>query len=106
MPDTVRKHDEIFIGIQKLTFLKQHAGESIVDETSAGTAGAMQNQYRVADVPRGILVRSAEKRVVHAHFRQGFAGGEMEIMEDKVAFQRPYRCRRRRGPGASRRDAE
>ena len=55
---------------------------------SSPAAGAMENEHGVSDAAAGVASGSAERAVVKVQFGEGFAGFEMEIVRDEIAFER------------------
>src|SRR5713101_2067274 len=81
VPDVVGKNDVVFFGIQQLAGAEELIGKPRVQESAAGSAGAVQDQYRV------VALKSADGRVVQAQLVQLFAAGEAEVLEDYIAFR-------------------
>jgi hypothetical protein len=51
-----------------------------------GAAGAVEDQHGIGGFAGGVFLRLAEGVVVHAKFGKTFAGLEMKVVEDEVAF--------------------
>jgi len=87
MPDAVGQDDVVRRAVQELSGTEEPAGEGIRQESFAATAGAVQNQYGVHDLPGGIALRLADGEIVQLQFGKGFARREPEISRDPIAFR-------------------
>src|SRR5215471_12408004 len=64
MTDAVRQYDEVFVAVEKLSFIEQFAGESCAQESAARSSGPVQNQYRVSHDTRRVARRLSNRSVV------------------------------------------
>src|ERR1700761_6735333 len=95
--ERIRQHDEIAGGIEELPRTKQLARKLRPYETSARTTRAVDDQHRIANNSMRVTLGLTEGMVVHADLGQGLAGGELEVVNDKVALpllRAPARGRR------------
>src|SRR5579859_4647933 len=86
--DAIRKNDVVAPGIQKLARAEKFVCKNRGEELMAGAAGTVQNQDRVGDAALRVLCRLSQCCVMQAQLWQRFAGAELEILYDIVAFGR------------------
>ena len=80
--NVVREDDVVGRGVERLAGPVQ-LGEERVEELAAGTPGAVQDQYRVADVTGRVPAGRPQREIVELERCQGFAVGEVEIVEQE-----------------------
>ena len=74
--DAVGQDDEVARRIEHLARAEQLAAEGTRQEARAGSAGAVQDQDRIAHDARGVAPRRAERSVVQFQRGQRFAASE------------------------------
>ena len=72
-------------GIEPLAGSKQHVRELSCEKLPARAAGAVQNEYSVADSPIWVPLRCAQRAVMQLELRQRLAGVKVEVMNLVIA---------------------
>ena len=86
MTDVVRQDDEVLRGVEQLAGAEQFPGETVGEELRAGPGRAVHDQHGIAHDAGGVLLRRAERAVVHPQLGQRFTRGEPEVPEHDVAL--------------------
>src|ERR1035438_10750655 len=100
MPDPIRQDDVVAGHVEQLPRTKQHARELRRDKLLARASGSVKDHDGVRNPAAGIAFWRAEGRVVLPQAWQYFAGAEVEVLRDVVAFGRSRRALSCRAQGA------
>src|SRR5215208_6877285 len=72
--DGIGNDDEVRVAVEELPLLEELAGEIRNKKVGARAAGAVEEQYRIADDAAGVADRRTDRSVVDAQFGQHRAG--------------------------------
>ena len=86
--DAVGKDQEEPLGIEQAARPKQLAGETRAHILCPAAAGAVEDEDGVADDALGVALRLAERAVMESQLGERLAGGEAEVLNDKIALRR------------------
>ena len=93
MADTVGNDQEVPAAVERLVLAEQLAGKQRAQKRAAFARSAVQDEHRIPDLPFFIPFRLSDRAEVHPKRRQRFSGGELEILYNKVAFNRRWKLR-------------